>query len=423
MIRVLLIADNRAGLNTGCRGTSIALRAILEQDFIIEDTITRDEKSAFAIGVRRTSSTEENARLISHHNPEKYQEIIERIKRVDAVVLNGEGSFIFSSPPRNEMLDYLVYLHLCLQYNKPFFVVNTVFSRSSTLETMGVLQDGLNVTTLDETLRFIRFAQLVTVRDRASYNFLKACDINNTVNVKYVPDALFSWYELYNNKAYAEVLDHMLEYPQFSLSHDMNETLHPKFDFEQNYAVFSLNSFKGTYQLSDQTKDRLIFLVKALKVMLSSYDTNLYLLEACCHESAFLSEVAKQLSVPRIPVNTNIFLLGRILGRSLCYVTGRFHASILASLGGTPCVLMGSNCHKTEALQTLLMYPEDQRRIYQANPDEAEANDIVAAAETIIKERSTARRESIRNACNANSNEAKRLSTIMKSYLLESFGD
>jgi len=412
MLNILFVADNRDGRNIGCRGSSIALKDILSEKFMVKDIITREEKLAFHSGINLSWYTEENIKLISSHNYDKYQEIVTRIKRVDMVVINGEGSFIFKTNyPRIEMLNFLVYCRICIQYNIPFFIVNTIFSASSDEESNGLQQNDLNLVTLDETIKIFRFAQLITVRDMQSYNLIKSYDMNNSINIKYIPDALFTWFDFYNNKINIKNLDYILKYPNFSLSHDCHENVLPKFDFNHEYVLFSGTSFSGTSQDNNLSGKKFVSLANELKKMLSLYNTRLYLLEACDGDSAFRSIIPKETGIPYIPVTTNIFLLGRLLGRCLCYVSGRYHPSILASLGGASCVFMGSNSHKTTSLQAVLNYPDKERQTFQAYPDDDEINNIVLKVQNIVEKRKD--RNFIKKVCETNSDIAKRLPDLM----------
>ena len=60
------------------------------------------------------------------------------------------------------------------------------------------------------------------------------------------------------------------------------------------------------------------------------------------------------------------------------YISGRYHPAIMASLGGTPCVFMGSNSHKTWSLQSLLEY--DNVIEYSPIPNEIEIAQIISDA-------------------------------------------
>jgi polysaccharide pyruvyl transferase WcaK-like protein len=66
----------------------------------------------------------------------------------------------------------------------------------------------------------------------------------------------------------------------------------------------------------------------------------------------------KKKQVPRLNLhNCSYQELIEVLGRAKTFVSGRWHASIMASLSGTPVVLWGSDSHKTKALTVMYDYP------------------------------------------------------------------
>lgn len=75
-----------------------------------------------------------------------------------------------------------------------------------------------------------------------------------------------------------------------------------------------------------------------------------------CEGDAFLEDVAKEAGVPFIPVNIPVMAGAAVLARAEVFVSGRWHPSIMATLGGTPCVFLGSNSHKTRSLQEQIGY-------------------------------------------------------------------
>jgi polysaccharide pyruvyl transferase WcaK-like protein len=114
-----------------------------------------------------------------------------------------------------------------------------------------------------------------------------------------------------------------------------------------------------------------------------------------------ISEIAK---IPCIPVTINIYLAGHILGNARCFISGRYHPSILASLGGTPCVFMGSNSHKTSSLQTVLEIPQNKQVTFSAIPDKEEVPEIVDAFHEAV---AYGNRECIKEVCKKNATLAE----------------
>ena len=55
----------------------------------------------------------------------------------------------------------------------------------------------------------------------------------------------------------------------------------------------------------------------------------------------------------RLRVEVPILLGATVLANSKLFVSGRYHPSIMASLGGTPCIFLGSNSHKNTVVSKL----------------------------------------------------------------------
>src|SRR5699024_9703608 len=115
------------------------------------------------------------------------------------------------------------------------------------------------------------------------------------------------------------------------------------------------SSVSGAY--ADKTKiiERFIFLVESVKRKFSNH--NVYIVETC-EGDAFLLEVARRTKTPIVGMCTPLLASAKILANANLYITGRYHPCIMSSLGGTPCVMMSSNSHKTISIQELLDYED-----------------------------------------------------------------
>jgi polysaccharide pyruvyl transferase WcaK-like protein len=85
-----------------------------------------------------------------------------------------------------------------------------------------------------------------------------------------------------------------------------------------------------------------------------------------------------------VPVETPILLAATVLANSKLFVSGRYHPSIMASLGGTPCIFLGSNSHKNTALQEILEYESVEE--FSAYPSSDECSKILEKAKVILEE-------------------------------------
>ena len=122
-------------------------------------------------------------------------------------------------------------------------------------------------------------------------------------------------------------------------------------------------------------------------------------------------DVAKKTSTPIITVDTPILTAGKILANATVYITGRYHPSILASLGGTPCVFMGSNSHKNYSLQETLGYENPHE--YNAIPDDNEIKKILNETRIILSE-GKERRIKLQETTKELSEFAKEIGSLLK---------
>jgi polysaccharide pyruvyl transferase WcaK-like protein len=209
-------------------------------------------------------------------------------------------------------------------------------------------------------------------------------------------------------------LDAIIKTPNLALPHDRTESLTSKFDFEKEYVLISGSAFVARYG-AEKRVEAYTELALRLKELLVEYDLSLYLLESCDGDSIMRFEVSEITGIPFIPVTTNIFLLGRILGKCRCFVSGRFHPSILASLGGTPLVLMGSDSVKIQAFPEMLKLPVDRSTIYPSVPNSEQISEIYSAVKTIIEQ--PLNRKPVREVCRDNGEKAKGLARAIKNAL------
>lgn len=393
--KVLFVADNRNRENWGCRATSIALKEIINSHSEIAYTIYGDITgsynpelihgyskwmrlykllyNAFPI-FRRVFKLFDVADIISStvkKSLKRYRKAIKvnkfikdldkQIKEVDAIVVNGEGTFIFSTPNRYDTIFYLLILKVAQDYGKRTYLLNAMYSDSPTSKR--------NISLLSETRQILEKCTMVTARDPLSYDYCKAYIVKS---VKYVPDALFTWnkYFQYNNLC--------MNFPYATIS--FPEMENKWINYNKPYLCLSGSSlaagnprdaFSAFYDLA------LLLNEKVLPTIIVS----------TCSGDSFLEPVAKKAGLPYVSVQTNILSGMSILGNASVFVSGRWHPSILASISGTPCVFLGSNSHKTLAIQVMLGYKEAKE--YSAIPNSQEISCIVQdAIQAVEKEHS-----------------------------------
>jgi len=187
-----------------------------------------------------------------------------------------------------------------------------------------------------------------------------------------------------------------------------NDSSFTDYDFTREYVCIAGSSSFGKKSGDRQAiVDAYVNLVDRVKLVIKK---DVYLVEGCEGDS-FLRDVAVETGAKIIPVDTPILSAGKILSKAKVFITGRYHPAILASLGGTPCVFMTSNSHKTQSLQELLAYSDGHE--YDVVPNSDEIDNIVGLAELYIA-KGKELRDKIKNRCLELSLKAKEIANLVK---------
>lgn len=395
-MKVLYVADNRCRPNFGCRATSMALADIINRKNTIVSTISgaitekydpvlykgnyvrtpmpriwryvvkaknkilrahpKDEADFISCNVNE--SVQNFLKIYSKYPP--LNDIIHSVEEADCVIANGEGSFLFRAIFPYDAYFILFVLALAQSKGKKTYLLNAMFSDGTYSER--------NEQALIECKSILTKCSLVTARDYFSQKYYLD-NIGN--NVIYMPDALFSW------EKYSNYFSLASRYPLAGVSFPDDEILWKEFDFSQPYIVVSAGSrnFKPFVNEDKEAYYKLVTrLSEKYRVVLQSTS------EA---ESQILKSIATELNLKFIDCRTNILFGLSVLANAQCYVSGRWHPSILASIGGTPCVIFESNSHKSRAVYSELGYYENEP-LYHNPPQEDEIETIVKRVEETI---------------------------------------
>lgn len=323
-------------------------------------------------------------------NPE-LQEYDLRQYDFDALVVNGEGSFIFSTPAWRECLIEAMLMHWAIKMNKKVYYLN------------GMLSDDPyskhNEKTIDLIKPLFEKAEVVSVREEFSYDYAKKHF--KKCNLYQYPDALFTWYPYVNDSF--KVLDGKYF---IGMSNATDESYY-KYDFSKDYICVSGSSAAG---LASKNEDDLInTYVKLVNSIKNNIKMPIYLVEVC-EGDAFLRKVAIKTNCELIPLDTPILAAAKILANARLYISGRYHPSIMASLGGTPCIFMSSNSHKTKSLQALLKYKEIKE--FNVLPTNKEVNEIIALGIEYLNDSNIRRK--IKKQCEKLYQMAKKQGELLK---------
>jgi hypothetical protein len=193
------------------------------------------------------------------------------------------------------------------------------------------------------------------------------------LDVAYAPDSLFHWYERSQDapKNLPASGDYAVPYPRECPSR------FGSIRFDEPYLCVSGGS-RAAWN-PEEAVAPYSRLVRELKHL----DLSVYLTPGGSGDR-FLYDVAEATDTPILPAETPIRMAGAILSEAQAFVTGRYHPAIFASLGGTPCVFLGADSHKTRSLQDILGYEET--RLFSAVPSAEEAKDIVELIRRYLRE-------------------------------------
>lgn len=427
--RVLLVSDNRDNANWGSRATTMALLELMAaaglspSDRVLDAEVRsrvaladgpvagrllrqpalarlagaglarggRTRLSMERLGVRDAVSDDpaETVRRWRRSGREPLAEWIARVERADAVVVNGEGSMIFTTPSRLEQRFHLAVMQLAHEADVPFAYVNALVADPA--------NGPRNAATVAATRRLLPQARLVTTRDPWSQAFLR--EVAPEVASVYVPDSVFAW------KGRVGRGRDLLARPEYLTPfHERPDRL-GTWDFQRPYICVG-----GSSEAAKDPK-RAAASYRRLLQALPELGYPLVVTVSSTGD-AFLEELAHELGLPLVPADTNVMVATEILAHAELVVTGRYHPAILAGLGGVPGVLLGADSHKTASVQQMLGYPDIH--VFAEQPTAADVSAILQRARRVLAERRRWQ-EAIETALALRAAEARRLTGHLES--------
>lgn len=427
--RVLLVSDNRDNANWGSRATTMALLELMAaaglspSDRVLDGEVRsrvaladgpvagrllrrpalarlagaglarggRTRLSLERLGVRDAVSDDpaETVRRWRRSGREPLAEWIARVERADAVVVNGEGSMIFTTPSRLEQRFHLAVMQLAHEADVPFAYVNALVADPA--------NGPRNAATVAATRRLLPQARLVTTRDPWSQAFLR--EVAPEVASVYVPDSVFAW------KGRVGRGRDLLARPEYLTPfHDRPDRL-GTWDFQRPYICVG-----GSSEAAKDPKRAAASYRRLLQALPElGYPV---VVTVSSTGDAFLEELAHELGLPLVPADTNVMVATEILAHAELVVTGRYHPAILAGLGGVPGVLLGADSHKTASVQQMLGYPDIH--VFAEQPTAADVSAILQRARRVLAERQRWQ-EAIETALALRAAEARRLTGHLES--------
>jgi hypothetical protein len=356
----VIFQERKARDNVGARSAGKAVYAILRdvphfkviEDFDRQDTAK--EKNCSAL---------ETIEYMISSEDEKMASLRQSIAKAKYFVVNAEGTIIFSHEPKNPFQCLARYVAAKLINPKIITLhINSVCSPNMN----GIVEES----ELQEARKFIPFINKMIFRDRLSADFAKK---HLGVDGRYIPEALFYFSVMYPDLAIPQYGD--LIQPFGASSFDYG-----KYDFSKPYIIVAGSSMLKSI---DENAKRYTRLVNALK----EFDLKIFLFKSCAkngYECKIFSQVSKNTGCIVIPQDVNIVQICAILGNARAMVGGRFHPAVLASIGGTPCIMTSANCHKSAGF---LDYFADiyKSKVYDVNLEKDEdIKDIVKEVSVVL---------------------------------------
>jgi polysaccharide pyruvyl transferase WcaK-like protein len=287
------------------------------------------------------------------------------MNQCDAVVINGEGTFIFRRPLSRDALFLLFIIEFATSRNKPVYLLNCMFSESPISGPTKVIEDLVGST--------IAKCAAVVCRDSQSANFARRHVSHDQVGT--LPDALFTWRDRISN-AISLVRDN----PDIALPYGSDNYV-GRISLVEPYICVA-----GSSLLMRNPLRPYIMMIRKLQTL----RIPVIGLQTCIGDS-FMKEVCEVCEIPFVSQDVPILSAAGLVAGAACFVTGRFHPAIMASCGGTPCVFMGSNSHKNQTLQKVLRYRSISS--YSSVPSNEEIEGIHADATEIMRRGSSLRED------------------------------
>ena len=265
----------------------------------------------------------------------EFGQVIAEIDAADDLMINLEGDGIFTRIPRHTLLMTLSLAELAIRRGKRVHMLNGMLSAQP---------DGyINRETVAAANDVLLRCTTVVLREATSQAFAK--DNFPAVKTHVRPDALFTWRSWLG---FADDLARDPDRSDLSLYFDQSPVPLPPVLGGRYIAVGGSSAAAWSPRRAAPAYARLVERLKSLGLPIVVVQT--------CQGDAFLRRVARDSGVAFLPALTPIAAAVASLANAQCFVSGRWHPSIMASLNGTPSVFLGSNSHKTLSLQHQLGY-------------------------------------------------------------------
>jgi polysaccharide pyruvyl transferase WcaK-like protein len=247
------------------------------------------------------------------------------IEWADIIYINGEGNIVNGTDKYGKYRTgglYVLFIAWIsrIKYQKKTCIVNHTVdpANGDILQIISALYSNLD---------------MVYVRETLSLDKLKSIGIDNA---RFVPDALFYYHPQNNWKPSDKLLNQI--------------------DFSQPYICIGDSS--GIRNSYNQVKWNVVEVLSELIVNLKEIIPQVIFVDGYNGSNSDIVSLIRKNKLGYVNLNNCSYHdLYYVLKNATIFISGRWHASILSVLAGTPILLWGSDSHKTRSLYTLLEYP------------------------------------------------------------------
>jgi hypothetical protein len=299
------------------------------------------------------------------------------IEWADEVIINSEGNIVNGIEPSGKYRRGARYV-LAMAYLAQF-----VFKKPTSIINFTV--DPKNPDA-EEIIREI-FPHLERVIPREPLSIPELHRIGVTREMKWAPDILFSYQPKVETREHGSSLLGHLNLPL------------------SNYVC--LGDSSGLRSLASVVKwDVGSVFATLIERIRSELGKEVVLIDGFNAIHPALNQIASRMNVPKVSLlNCSYESLIEVLSKADLFISGRWHASIMASLNGTPFLLWGSDSHKTRALHVIF---ESPYRFFHVDSLPIHLDDLMEDAKAIIAAGPTLR-ESIKNRAHNLGEESLRM--------------
>jgi len=389
MEKVILVSDNSDGSNWGCYATSRELRELINERYDIAESIFLGDlryndfnfnipsltdinyvlseykkiltssdnfpDKIYDFGIKGTSHfwdflpktvNQFKPKSEKFINSDTHGKFLSKIKEVDHVIINGEGS-IHGDRRKSQMLLFLAYLS---KYE------------------MGINTHIVNHTLQIDTPRIEKVVKLIypgldTIAFRDPISVEQYKSKIGEGNIVATTDA--AW--LFDDFVSKNKLNELYQSGGLSV---WTPNFDSKVDFNQKYICIGGGS--GFSREDEYVAEGFTRLVQKIQDEFKNY--SIFLTAAASSDETFMLKVSERTGAPLVKLNNDVRVAASVISNSDAYLGGRWHPTIFALLGNAQIVSFQGNTFKMQSIREQL---SSNHPVYETKELYSNCNDIV----------------------------------------------